>query len=94
MTTNPTITVTEEDIKNGLRGDDRSCPVALALKRAYPEYAESIKVGGIFTLTGWERYKHEKVIRFDVLDHLSDNLDVRYNVAAWVRELNSLPPKL
>lgn len=30
----------------------------------------------------------------DVLDHLCDNLDVSHNVAAWVRELNSLPPKL
>ena len=45
------VTVTEEDIKLGLRGSPIGCPVARACKRAWPDYR--ISVGATRIIRGW-----------------------------------------
>lgn len=43
------ISVSQEDIDNGTPGDETCCPIALAVKRQYPEYNEvSVEIDVLF----------------------------------------------
>ena len=82
-----TIQVTERDILNGLRGECDTCPVALALRRAFPKRI----------VTVW--YEHElwtwrRTFAFALIDgreyRLPDN--VLAFISAWDDGENLAPP--
>lgn len=62
------ITLTQEDIKNGFAGSSTSCPVALALRRAFPE--DGIQVDGVSLIIG----DHEIDVT-DAVGYFIENFD-------------------
>jgi hypothetical protein len=57
------IKVTQEDIDKGARCSNQSCPVALALRRLYPDL--KISVGRVRTIIEDKKYYHSnELIKF------------------------------
>ncbi len=90
------------EIEDGLRSAVRQRPrewtayLVIVIPKTPERYCHEIAPNVLETdgASFYELVSGRNNAMHDVLDHLSDNLDVRHNVAAWVRELNSLPPKL
>lgn len=59
------IQVTEDDIENGARGVDDFCPIALAIRRRYPEFVPSVLGHGMGHEADISLYARED------LDHLN-----------------------
>ena len=90
------------EIEDGLRSAVRQKPrgwtayLVIVIPKKPERYCHEIAPNVLETdgASFYELVSGKNNAMHDVLDHLCDNLDVSHNVADWVQELNSLPPKL
>lgn len=59
------IVITATDIKKGTRGNARTCPIALACERAFPEHKNNVWIGLIIAkINGYRMALPKKAVNF------------------------------